>query len=45
MNYFSVLIEPDISFSKRRLLLGHILFVENRIVRDFHVITELGVQV
>jgi hypothetical protein len=38
VNYFRVFIDPDIAFSQRRLLFGHVLLVEDRIVRDFHVI-------
>jgi len=38
MNYLSVLIDPDISLSQRRLLFGHIFFVEDRFVWNFHVI-------
>jgi hypothetical protein len=39
VNYFRVLIDPDITLSQRRLLFGHVLLVEDRIIRDFYVIS------
>ena len=43
--YLCILFDPDISLTQRRLILRHVFLVKNRIVRDLHIIVELGVEI